>query len=70
MALRLFHSDPSRVQVGSYVKIGRFSGNADLLYQDVLEDSLIKIADKVIDLIYLKGISKNTQNIVYQTIKL
>ena len=53
-AVLLFHSDPSRVQVGSYVKIGRFSGNADLLYQDVLEDSLIKIADKVIDLIYLK----------------
>ena len=53
-AVLLFHSDPSRVQVGSYVKMGRFSGNADLLYQDVLEDSLIKIADKVIDLIYLK----------------
>ena len=53
-AVLLFHSDPSRIQSGSFVKIGRFSGDADLLYQDTIEDSLIKIADKVIDLIYLK----------------
>ena len=53
-AVLLFYSDPSRIQSGSFVKIGRFSGEVDLLYQDTLEDSLIKIADKVIDLIYLK----------------
>ena len=53
-AVLLFYSDPSRVQNGSYVKIGRFGDGADLQYQDTIEDSLIKIADKVIDLIYLK----------------
>lgn len=53
-AVLLFYSDPSRVQNGSYVKIGRFGDGADLQYQDTIEDSLIKIADKVIDVIYLK----------------
>lgn len=53
-AVLLFYSEPSRIQTGSVVKIGRFSDDTELLYQDVLEDSLIKIADKVIDLIYLK----------------
>ena len=53
-AVLLFYSDPSRIQNGSYVKIGRFGDGADLQYQDTIEDSLIKIADKVIDLIYLK----------------
>ena len=36
------------------MKIGRFTNAVDLQYQDTIEDSLIKIADKVIDLIYLK----------------
>ena len=40
---RKFYSDPSRVQNGSYVKIGRFGDGADLQYQDTIEDSLIKI---------------------------
>ena len=53
-AVLLFYSDPSRVQNGSFVKIGRFGDGADLQYQDTIEDSLIKIADKVIDVIYLK----------------
>lgn len=53
-AVLLFYNDPQVVQVGSYVKIGKFGEGADLQYQDVLEGSLISIADKVIDLIYLK----------------
>lgn len=53
-AVLLFYSDPQIVQVGSYVKIGKFGKGADLQYQDVLEGSIITIADKVIDLIYLK----------------
>lgn len=53
-AVLLFYSDPQVVQVGSYVKIGKFGEGADLQYQDVMEGSLISIADKVIDLIYLK----------------
>ena len=53
-AVMLFYRDPSVIQNGSYVKIGRFSNAVDLQYQDTIEDSLIKIADKVIDLVYLK----------------
>ena len=53
-AVMLFYNDPSVIQNGSYVKIGRFANAVDLQYQDTIEDSLIKIADKVIDLIYLK----------------
>jgi ATP-dependent DNA helicase RecG len=53
-AVLLFHGDPSIVQVGSHVQIGRFGHGADLQYQDLLEGSLISTADKVVDLIYLK----------------
>lgn len=53
-AVLLFHGDPSVVQVGSHVQIGRFGKGADLMYQDTLEGSLICTADKVIDLIFLK----------------
>lgn len=53
-AVLLFYHDPGIVQVGSYIKIGRFGEGADLLYHDDLEGSLIKNADQVIDLIYLK----------------
>lgn len=52
-AVLLFYRDPSVIQNGSFVKIGKFDG-PELLYQDPLELSLIQIADKVIDLIYLK----------------
>lgn len=53
-AVLLFYHDPSAVQTGSYVKIGKFTDGADLQYEDVLEESLIVIADRIIDLIYLK----------------
>ena len=50
----LFYHDPAVVQNGSHVQIGRFGEGADILYQDMLEGSLISTADKVVDLIYLK----------------
>ena len=53
-AVLLFYHDPSIVQIGSHVQIGKFGEKADLQYQDALEESLICIADKVINLIYLK----------------
>lgn len=53
-AVLLFYGDPSVIQNGSYVKIGKFGEGPDLQYQDTLEGSLITTADKVIDLIYLK----------------
>ena len=53
-AVLLFYHDPSILQNGSFVQIGKFGEGADLLYQDPIEESLICIADKVVDVIYLK----------------
>ena len=52
-AVLLFCGDPSIVQVGSFVKVGKFA-NGTVEYHDDLEGSLISTADKVVDLIYLK----------------
>lgn len=52
-AVLLFYGDPSTVQVGSFVKVGKFA-NGTVEYHDDLEGSLISTADKVVDLIYLK----------------
>lgn len=52
-AIMLFYRQPERLITGCYVKIGKFEGS-ELLYQDELYGSLFIIADRVIDLIYLK----------------
>ena len=53
-AVMLFYRRPERLITGSFVKIGKFGKGADLQYQDEVRGSLFVIADKVIDLIYLK----------------
>lgn len=53
-AVLLFYRNPHRLFTGCYVKIGKFGVGSDLQYQDVIECSLILIADRVVDLIYLK----------------
>ena len=53
-AVMLFHKKPSKLVEGCCVKIGKFGDGADLQYQDMLEGSLFRIADQVIDLIYTK----------------
>jgi ATP-dependent DNA helicase RecG len=53
-AVLLFHQDPERWCLGSYVKIGYFESDADLRYQDEINGSLIGIADRIIDTIYTK----------------
>jgi len=50
----LFHHDPEKWCLGSYVKIGYFENDADLLYQDEINGPLITIPDKVMDIIYAK----------------
>ncbi len=55
----LFHHNPEKWVPGCYTKIGYFSSDADIIYQDEVHGSLLKQADSVIDLIftkYLKGI--------------
>jgi len=53
-AILLFHEDPEKWVVGSYVKIGYFENDADLIYQDEVHGPLITMADKVLDIIYTK----------------
>lgn len=47
------YREPEKVIGGCYVKIGKFEGS-ELLYQDEVQGSLLIMADRVIDLIYLK----------------
>lgn len=53
-AVMLFYNQPGRLVVGSYLKIGKFDAKGELLYQDVLEGSLMRIADRALELIYTK----------------
>ena len=53
-AVMLFYREPEKIQIGSYVKIGRLDKQANLLYHDEIHGSLFVIADRVIDLLYLK----------------
>ena len=53
-AVMLFCRKPGRIVTGCYVKVGKFGEGSDLQYQDTVEGSLFNIADKVIDLIYMK----------------
>lgn len=52
-AVLLFSKDPSVVQNGSFVKVGKFDERGRVVYHHDLEESLIVNASKVIDLIYL-----------------
>ncbi len=52
-AVLLFYSDPSIVQNGSFIKIGKFDEKGRVTYHHDLEESLLVNASKVIDLIYL-----------------
>ena len=49
-----FHQRPTKWFLGAYVKIGYFRTNADLVYQDEINGSILSMPDKVIDLIYTK----------------
>lgn len=48
-----FYRNSEKIISGCYVKIGKFEGS-ELLYQDEVHGSLLLMADRVIDLIYLK----------------
>lgn len=53
-AVMLFYREAEKLVTGCFVKIGKFGEGADLQYQDTVEGSLMIIADRVIDIIYLK----------------
>ncbi len=51
-AVLLFYHDPGVVQVGSFVKVGKFDEKGFVVYHNDLEESLIVNAHKVVDLIF------------------
>ncbi|MDR0990041.1 MAG: winged helix-turn-helix transcriptional regulator [Propionibacteriaceae bacterium] len=53
-AILLFHEQPERWMIGSYVKIGYFETGADLMFQDEVHGPIITMADKVLDILYAK----------------
>lgn len=53
-AVLLFHRHPERYLTGCYIKIGKFGIGADLQYQDEIRGSFLLMADRVVDIIYLK----------------
>jgi len=53
-AVLLFHQTPEKWMPGAYVKIGYFENAADLLHQDEIHGSVISMADKTTELVYLK----------------
>ncbi len=50
----LFHRNPERFIPGSYVKIGFFQSDADLLYQDDIHGPLFQQVEKTVDLLLTK----------------
>ncbi len=53
-AMLLFCEDPDKYQLGSYIKIGYFESDSELLYQDEVHGSILEQVDKAIELIYFK----------------
>ena len=53
-AMLLFCKDPDKYQLGSYIKIGYFESDSELLYQDEVHGSILEQVDKAIELIYFK----------------
>ena len=53
-AVLVFHQTPQQWRPGAYVKIGYFTDDAEILYQDELYGALVGLADKVVDTIFTK----------------
>ncbi len=51
-AILLFYHDPGAVQVGSFVKVGKFDEKGLVAYHNDLDESLIVNANKVVNLIF------------------
>ena len=56
-AVMLFYRNPEKYFKGCHVRIGLFEGS-ELIYDDDVKGSLIIIADRVIDIIYVKYLKK------------
>ena len=53
-ATLLFYSNPEKFVTGSYIKIGYFKSDSELVYQDKVDGNLFEQVDMCIDLIFTK----------------
>ena len=53
-AMLLFSKNPEKWQSGSYIKIGFFETDANLIYQDEVHGSILEQVDKTMELVYTK----------------
>lgn len=53
-ALLLFYPEPEDHFIGSFIKVGYFQNDADILYHDVVRGDLFTQVDKAVDLIFTK----------------
>jgi len=53
-ALLLFHDDPEKFITGSFIKIGYFKSDSELIYHDSIHGSIIAQVDQCIDLLFTK----------------
>ncbi len=50
----LFHHNPEKWVPGSYIKIGFFASDTEIVYQDEIHGSLLSQAEMTVDLLYTK----------------
>ncbi len=53
-AALLFYDDPERFIFGSYIKIGYFETDSEIIYQDEIHGSLIHQVDETMEMLYKK----------------
>lgn len=55
-ALLLFHPDPEKFVTNSYIKIGYFENDVDLIFQDEIHGNLFEQVEKTLDILFTKYI--------------
>lgn len=53
-AILLFHKNPEKHVFGSFIKIGFFESNSEIIYQDEIHGPIVEQVDKAIELLYFK----------------
>ena len=58
-AILLFHPKPENFITGSYIKIGFFKSDSELIYQDEIHGNIFEQIEKTMDLLFAKYIKAN-----------
>ena len=58
-SILLFHPKPENFVTGSYIKIGFFESDSELMYQDEIHGNLFEQIEKTMDLLFTKYIKAN-----------